>query len=212
MKQIPILLLLGLALSLCNLTNRLKNAGSSNSNSGKSSSSSSSSDGISAETAQPTAAQTAALAGGEEVKWTKQGMSWTVPPKWTKTTDDRNNFALRSPGSWDAANLIVTISPMSENFPVAESLKATYEGAHTRQKNGEVDQLRYLEIDGVKGVQFREAQPDKPDEIRRMQWIAYRTYANQVQYVNIILSTDGKDFSKHEDEIYGVLYSMKLDH
>ena len=212
MKQTPILILLGLALSLCNLTNRFKNAGNSNSKGSGVRSSSSSSDGITAETAQPTAAQTAALAGGEEIKWSKQGMSWTMPPKWTKTTDDRNSFALRSPGSWDAANLIVSISAMADDFPVPESLKATYEGARTRQKNGELDQLRWLEIDGVKGVQFREATPDKPDDIRRMQWIAYRKYAGQVQYVNIILSTDGKDFAKHEDVMYGVLYSMKLDH
>jgi hypothetical protein len=211
MKQIPILLLLGLALSLCNLTSKLKNVGSSNSNSNSGSGPSSSSD-ITAEKAQPTAAQTAALAGGEEIKWIKQGMSWTMPPKWTKTTDDRNSFALRSPGSWDAANMIVSISAMADDFPVDVSIKAYYDGAKTRMKNGELDQLRWLEIDGVKGIQFREAAPDQPDGIRRMQWIAYRKYAGQVQQVNIILSTDGKDYPRHEDVMNGVLYSTKLDH
>lgn len=205
MKQLLTILLLGFAVTFCNLSNRLKNSGSSNG--GKSGASS-----ITAEKAKPTAAQTAALAGGEEIKWSKQGMSWTMPPKWTKVTDDRNSFALRSPGSWDAANMIASISAMSDDFPVEASLKATYDGAKTRQKNGELDQLRWLEIDSVKGVEFREATPDKPDGIRRLQWIAYRTYAGQVQYVNIILSTDGKDFPRHEDEMYGVLYSMKLDH
>ena len=211
MKQIPILLLLGLALSLCNLTSKLKNAGNSNSNSRGSGPSSSSSD-ITAEKAQPNAAETAALAGGEEIKWGKQGMSWTMPPKWTKVTDERNSFALRSPGSWDAANMIVSISAMAADFPVDVSIKAFYDGAKTRMKNGELDQLRWLEIDGVKGIQFREATPDKPDAIQRMQWIAYRTYAGQVQMVNIILSTDGKDFPRHQDTMNGVLYSTKLDH
>jgi hypothetical protein len=209
MKQIPILLLLGLALSLCNLTSKLKNAGNSNSSGGSGPSSSSD---ITAEKAQPTAAETAALAGGEEIKWSKQGMSWTMPPKWTKVTDDRNSFALRSPGSWDAANLIVSISAMADDFPVDVSIKAYYDGAKTRMKNGELDQLRWLEIDGVKGIQFRESTPDQPDGIRRMQWIAYRTYAGQVQQVNIILSTDGKDFARHQDTMNGVLYSTKLDH
>ena len=209
MKQIPILLLLGLALSLCNLTSKLKSAVNSNSNSGSGPSSSSD---ITAEKAQPTAAQTAALAGGEEIKWSKQGMSWTMPPKWTKVTDERTSFALRSPGSWDAANLIVSISPMADNFPMDVSIKAYYDGAKTRLKNGELDQLRWLEIDGVKGVQFREATPDKPDGIRRMNWIAYRTYAGQPQQVNIILSSSGKGFPDHENAIYGVLYSTKLDH
>jgi hypothetical protein len=206
MKQIPMLLVLGLALSLCNLMNKSKNSGSS-SGPGRSSSSE-----IIAEKAQPTAAETAALAGGETVKWDQQGISWTVPPKWTKLTDDRNNYALHSPGGFEAANLIATISAMDENFPTDISIKATYDGQKTRLKNGELDQLRWLEIDGVKGVNFRESNPEKPDGIRRMQWIAYRKYAGQVQQVNIILSSSGKGFPSHQDEMNGTLYSMKLVH
>jgi len=76
----------------------------------------------------------------------------------------------------------------------------------------EVDEVRWLEIDGVKGVQFREANPPKPDDHRRLQWIAYRKFGGQVQYVNIMLATDGKDFARHQDAMYGVLYSTKLVH
>jgi len=206
MKQIPMLLVLGLALSLCNLMNKSKNSGSS-SGPGKSSSSE-----IVAEKARPTTAETAALAGGETVKWDQQGMSWTVPPKWSKLTDERNTFTWHSPGGSDAANLIVSISPMADDFPTEISLKATYDGAKTRMKNGELDQLRWAEIDGVKGMQFRESNPDKPDGIRRMQWITFRKYAGQVQQVNIMLSSSGKGFPSHEDEVYGVLYSTKLVH
>ena len=79
-------------------------------------------------------------------------------------------------------------------------------------KNGVLDELRWLEIDGVKGVQFRESNPDKPDGFRRTQWITFRKYAGQVQQVNIIISTDGKDYPRHSDAIYGVLYSTKLVH
>jgi len=204
MKQIPLLLLLGLALSLCNLTSKLKPS--------KSSSGGSSSDGITAEKAAPSAAQTAALAGGQSIKWDQQGMSWTVPPKWTKLSDERNTFTWHSPGGSDAANLIVSVSPMAEDFPAEISLKATYDGAKTRMKNGELDQLRWVEIDGVKGMQFRESNPEKPDGIRRMQWISFRKYAGQLQQVNIMLSSSGKGFPSHEDEAYGVLYSTKLVH
>jgi hypothetical protein len=207
MKQVPTMLVLGFALTLCNLTGKLTNTGNSN-GPGKTNSG----EGITAEKAEPTAAQKAALAGGQEAKWDKQGMSWTVPPKWTRTMDETKEFAMRSPGSFDAANLIVNISSMTEDFPTDNSLKATYDDQKNRMKNGEVDQLRWLEIDGVKGVQFRESNPEKPDGIRRMQWIAYRKYAGQVQYVNVMLSTDGKDFPRHEDAMYGVLYSMKLVH
>ena len=199
--------MLGFTLSLCNLTNKLKSANNSNA-----SGTTSASDGITAEKAQPTGAQTAALAGGATMKWDQQGMSWTVPPKWAKLTDERNSFALHSPGGGDAANLIVSISSMADNFPTEVSLKATYDAAKTRMKNGELDQLRWLEIDGVKGIHFRESNPEKPDGIRRMQWIAFRKYAGQVQMVNIMLSSSGKGFPGHDDAMSGVLYSTKLVH
>jgi len=54
-------------------------------------------------------------------------------------------------------------------------------------KNGELDQLRWLELDGMKGIQWRESKPDKGGDIRRLQWMAYRKYAGQSQLVNLIL-------------------------
>jgi hypothetical protein len=206
MKHILVLLLLGFALSLCNLSERLHGS-SSNSNSSSSSSSSS----RSAERGQPTAAQTAALAGGQEVKWDRQGMSFTVPPKWTELENESKSFLWHSPGS-DAATLNVNISPMDESFPTDASIQAFYDGAKTRAKNGEVDELKWVEIDGLTGVQFREANPEKPDGIRRLQWLAYRKYLGQVQMINLMLSSEGKDFDRHKDAMYGILYSAKITH
>jgi hypothetical protein len=211
MKHIPILLLIGFSLSLCNLANKLhgKKSGSGGSDT---SSSSSDSGGAVAERAKPSAAQEAALAGGQEVKWNQQGISFTVPAKWTETSSDSKTFAWRSPGGFEAANLIVNISLMDESFPTDVSIKAFYDGAKTRAKNGEVDELKWVEIDGVKGVQFRESNPEKPDDFRRLQWMAYRKYAGQVQLVNVMLSTTGKGFTQHQDAMYGVLYSAKIVH
>jgi len=209
MKQIPIFLFLGLVLSLCNLTDKLKTADKST-NSGKTASSADS--GGDAEKASPTAAQTQALAGGETVKWDNQGMSWSVPTNWKEASNESKMLVWRSPGGGDAANLIVSISPMDESFPTDISIKAFYDVAKTRFKNGEVDELKWIEIDGVKGVQFRESDPEKPDGIRRLQWMAYRKFAGQVQLVNVMLSTSGKDYLRHQDAMYGVLYSTKLVH
>jgi len=136
--------------------------------------------------------ESAAIAGGSSISWDQQGITWTVPAKWNKVSDERNSFLVRSPGGDEAANLIGSISPMSEDFPVDISIKAFYDGAKTRLKNGEVDQVKWVEIDGLKGVQFRESNPDKPDGIRRLQWLAYRKYAGQVQMVNIMLSSNGR--------------------
>ena len=209
MKQIPVLLVLGFALSFCNLGNKLKTA--TNSPEPGKTASTSSDDGK-VERANPTAAQTEALAGGQTINWDQQGMSWTAPPKWKETSNESKMLVWRSPGSWDAASLIANISAMDESFPTDDSIQAFYDGAKSRAKNGEVDEVKWLEIDGLKGVQFREANPEKPDGIRRLQWMAYRKYAGQVQLVNLILSSSGRGFPKHQDEMYGVLYSTKIVH
>lgn len=206
MKPILALALIGLTLSLCNLSERFKKGSSS---SGTSTSSSSSSDGP-VERGQPTAAQTAAIAGGKEAKWDRQGISWTVPANWTEESNESKQFMMRSPGGADAASLIVSISPMDENFPADSSLQAYYDSARSQAKNGEVDEVKWVEIDGVKGVQFREANKEKPDDHRRLHWMTYRKYTGQLQYINVMLATQNKDFDRHKDAMYGVLYSMKV--
>jgi hypothetical protein len=209
MKQILILVILGLALSLCNLSGRL--GGREGGGSAQPGTPSGDSTEV-VEQANPTAAQTDAIAGGQDIKWDSQGMSWTVPQSWKEASNESKMLVWRSPGGSDAANLIVNISPMDESFPTDVSIKAFYDGAKTRMKNGEVDEVKWVEIDGLKGVQFREANPEKPDDFRRLQWMAYRKYAGQVQLVNLMLSSNGRGFQKQQDAMYGVLYSTKLVH
>ena len=204
MKQILALLLIGFALSLCNLSERFKKGGST--------SGPSATGGAAAEKAQPTAAQTAAIAGGQQAKWDRQGISWTVPPNWTEQENESKSFMWRSPGGADAASLIVSISPMNDSFPTDSAMDAAYEQARDRAKNGEVDEVKWVEIDGLKGVQFREANPEHADAPRRLQWTAYRKYLGQVQGINLMLASEGKDFERHKDAMYGILYSMKVTH
>jgi hypothetical protein len=211
MKHIPLFLVLGIGLSLCGLTNKLKREVGNSGDSNSSSSTASGSDAA-AERPVPTAAQAAAISGGQSVSWNQQGMSWTLPANWSKTSETSKELLWRSPGSSDAANLIVSISPMDESFPTDISIQAFYDGAKTRAKNGEVDELKWVELDGLKGIQFRESNPEQPDGIRRLQWLAYRKYAGQVQMVNLMLSSSGKGFPQHEDAMYGILYSSKITH
>jgi hypothetical protein len=209
MKHISLFIVLGIVLSLCGLTDKLKKSNSNEA--GKSSPTASDSDAP-AERPVVTAAQAAAISGGQSVNWERQGMSWTVPANWSETSEESRELVWRSPGSSDAANLIVSISAMDESFPTDISIKAFYDGAMTRAKNGEVDELKWVEIDGLKGVQFRESNPEKPDGIRRLQWLAYRKYGGQVQMLNLMLASSGKGFPQHEDAMYGILYSSKITH
>lgn len=206
MKNILLVLLIAVALSLCNLSERFKKGSS---NSGPVAGGGSS---RSVEPGKPTAEQTAALAGGQEVKWDRQGMSWTIPPNWTEETNESRIFVMRSPGGGSAASLIVNISPMDIGFPTESSISSFFDGAEARAKNGEIDELKWVEIDAVKGFQFRETNPEKPDDPRRLQWMAYRKYTGQVQLVNVMLASQGKDFERHKNAMYGILYSMKLAH
>src|SRR5687767_16001235 len=139
MKQIVLVLFIGFGLSLCNLSERFKSSSGSNS----ATSPSVSENEARPERGQPTAAQAAALAGGQEVKWDKQGMSWTIPPNWTEETNESKMFVMRSPGGGNAASLIVSISPMGEEFPTDVSSQAMFEQAETRAKNGEVDEVKW---------------------------------------------------------------------
>lgn len=171
-------------------------------------STSTSSDDDDAEEPEPTSAQAAAIAGGQAARWEQQEMEWTVPQRWSKSSADSTSFLWRSPGSEDAANLIVSISLLGANFP--GDVSSWYEQAAARKANGEVDEYKYIKLGGVKGVMFRESSPEAADGPQRLQWIGYRDYKGQKQMINIMLSTQGKYFARHEDTLYGVLYSTKF--
>lgn len=181
--------------------------GSSSSGSNQSSSSSTADD---AQPPQPTAEQSAAIAGGQSANWAQQEISWTVPQRWKQDSADSNSFTWSSPGSADAAHMIASVSLMGGDFPVDTSLKAYYDGFQRDKANGKYDEVRWLKLDGVKGVIFRETSPEKGDDIQRLEWIGYRKYKGQSQQVTIILSALGKYFARHEDALYGVLYSTKM--
>lgn len=163
-----------------------------------------------AEPPEPTAEQSAAISGGQSAEWTQQEISWTVPQRWKKNTADSTSFMWQSPGSSDAAFLIVSISPMGADFPVDVSINAFHSAAEQRKANGEVSEVKWIKLGGLKGVMFRESAPEKADSPQRLQWMGYRTYKGQVQLVNIMLSSQGKYFARHEDEMYGVLYSTEF--
>jgi hypothetical protein len=207
MKNALAIMALVLVVAACNLTNKLKT----NSNSNSSSSSSSNPSKIGSDPVEkpaPTSAQLAAIANGQDVKWDQQGISWTLPAAWKKQDVSTNSFSYGGNGAF----LIVSISPMGPDFPTDLSLNAYHESAKVREKNGEVDEIKWLELDGARGVEFRESKPQMADDIRRLQWMTYRKFGGQTQLVNFILSTNGGKFDSRSDELYGILFSTKIVH
>jgi len=208
MKNALAIMALVLLVAACNLTNKLKTNSNSDSSSSSSSSNPTKIGDDPVEKPAPTSGQMAAIANGQEAKWDQQGISWTVPAGWKKQEVSTNSFQYGGNGAF----LIVSISPMAPDFPTDLSLNATHESAKVRKKNGEVDELKWLELDGARGVEFRESKPQMADDIRRLQWMTYRKFGGQTQLVNFILSTSGGKFDSRSDELYGILYSTKLVH
>lgn len=197
------------ALTFCNLGDRLKQM-SGGTTSGSNSSSPGTTTSGSSDTADKvtlSAAQEEIQANAVQTTWDAQGISWKLPASWKKMDVKKETFNYSSP---DNAFLLVNISPMSTDFPIDVSLKAYYEQAMQQMKNGKYERARYLEIDGVKGVEFVEAAPEEKDGIRRHQWIAYRDYLGQKQMLNVMTSTRANNFAKHADDFPAIMYSMKV--
>lgn len=207
------------ALAFCGITDRIKQATSDTPQTADSTTKTetNSEDGNTAKTdaggeqtekPNPTAQQQEMIDNGNKVVWEDQGMGFVVPKGWNKIKVSEKLFNYGSPAT---GFLIVNISTLPQSMPIDISLKAAYD-AQLRMKNeGKVDMLRYLEIDDIKGVEFIEAMPEDKSDSRRHHWIGYRNYNNQVQLINIILSTKGSEFNDKSDTLGAILYSMKFD-
>ena len=209
MKSILSLGLITLALNFCGLGDRLKqlaDSGRTATNSTSNSSSSTRSSG-NVDSPNPTAAQQAIIDSGTEVTWSEQGMSWKLPATFKKMSVMKESLNYGSPGS---GFLIASISVMPDNFPSEQSIDATYAQALEQLKQGKYENVRWLEIDGVKGVEWVEAMPEIKDGARRHQWIGARRYLGQNQQVNVMISTDGDKFDRHRDTFAAIMYSMKI--
>ncbi|HVF29335.1 MAG TPA: hypothetical protein VNA22_00120 [Pyrinomonadaceae bacterium] len=197
------------ALAFCGLGDRIKNisgAGGGNaSNTGGASTTASGSG--STEKPQLTPAQQNIQESSSEVKWDDQGISWKLPAGWPKMEVRKESLNYGAPGQ---GFLIASISTMPSSFPSEISLEATYTSALEQMKQGKYETARWLEIDGVRGVEWVEAMPEDKDGPRRHQWIAFRNYQGQNQQLNIMVSTKGSAFDKQRDTFAAIMYSMKI--
>jgi len=200
---------LAFALAFCNLGERLKQLSGGNGSATNSSTNSSNKTAPESSGEKPnlTPAQQSIANSANEVKWEDQGVTWRLPNGWKKMEVKKETFNYSSP---DNAFLLVNISPMSSDFPMDSSREAFYKQALDQMKNGKYETVRYLDIDGMKGVEWREAMPEDKDGARRHQWIGYRNYLGQNQMLNVMLSTKGTNFDKHKDDFPAILYSTKF--
>jgi len=200
---------LALVMAFCGIGDRLKQMTGSSGNSSSASNTATgtkTSSGGSFEKPTLSSAQQVIQDSAQEISWTEQGISWKLPAAWKKMDVKKETFNYSGP---DNAALLVNISPMSSDFPVDSSITAYYDQAIQQMKNGKYEKVRYLEIDGIKGVEWVEAPPEGKDDPRRHQWIGYRSYLGQTQMLNVMTAVRADNFAKNADTFPAVLYSMK---
>ncbi|HUR98990.1 MAG TPA: hypothetical protein VMZ26_13065 [Pyrinomonadaceae bacterium] len=195
------------ALAFCGLGNKLQGLSGNGANTASAGSSKTSASSGSVEQPKPTAAQQAIIDGGTETTWDAQGISWSLPSGFKKMQVLKESFNYGSPA---AGFLIASISVMPDDFSAEPSIDATYTSALEQLKQGKYESVRWLEIDGVKGVEWVEAMPEIKDGARRHQWIAFRRHLGQNQQLNIMVSTDGDKFEARRDSFAAIMYSMKI--
>jgi hypothetical protein len=155
----------------------------------------------------PTPEQEAAVAGAEPVTWPQQGIAWSLPGSWTRASADERSCLFQGGGG---AALSASATPMAAGTSPESSLEAFYAQSVPKQKGGAYDELRYLELDGVKGVLWREAAPSAAGARRNLNWIGYRKRGGGEQLVTITLGSPAGDFARHEPALYGILYSTTI--
>jgi len=211
MNSIVSLGLIIFALTFCGLGDRLKQAtssgGSGSSDSAPAGASKDPSARGTVEKPAPTAAQQAIMDGATQVDWGEQVISWKLPSGFKKMSVMKESLNYGSPAT---GFLIASISVLPDSFPGETSVEATYTQALEQLKQGKYENVRWLEIDGVKGVEWVESMPEIKDGARRHQWIAFRRYLGQNQQLNIMVSTDGDKFEKQRDTFAAIMYSMKI--
>lgn len=207
MRSILVLGLIAFAMTFCGLGERLKSlTGGASGGSNTASNSGSTGKGPAAEKPELTSSQRSIQDASTEVKWDDQNISFKLPSGWPKMDVKKESFNYGSPAN---GFLIASISVMPDSFPSEDSIKATYDSALEQLKQGNYEKVRWLEIDGVKGVEWTEALKEK-DGIRRHQWIAFRRFQGQNQQLNVMVSSQGPKFDTQKDTFASIMYSMKI--
>ena len=84
-----------------------------------------------------------------------------------------------------------------------------YKASLDQKESGKYTAVRWLELDGIKGV----SSPKRPRETRgvqRVQWQGSLKHDGQKQLISLMVHSSGKGFPTHQDVLHGILYSSKV--
>ena len=150
---------------------------------------------------------------GQNIRWEKQGITFTVPLDWHKdeslSKDDvkQNDTFTNSGQLWRGPgdmSIEFNVESGDVDFPASESemLEADYK---TSKSNQVYKDTHYEEIDGTKGLYSR---MDLDGERTKAYWLTYRHYKGKAQNVVAVVTGPKKDM----DQLLTILKSTKLPH
>ncbi len=108
---------------------------------------------------------------------------------------------------------VVTISNKQGAFQgmtFKEALDYEYNENLVEQRQGKYTEVRWLIIDGIKGVFSREAAGKDAREPRSMKWKCYRVYRGEHQLLEFSAYTSNRSFDRQSDTMQKIVESMKF--
>ncbi len=140
----------------------------------------------------------------QEAAWKEQGLSFTLPAGWSRIElDTPMPDTVNWKGQQGARLLIDVLSGREISSPDNE-LQTEYERRLYQQKQGKFDEVRYLTLDGVKGLLRRSADKQRVS----LHWDTFRKHEGKFQYLNVYLSVPTYSFKQRQSELYGILHSI----
>jgi hypothetical protein len=155
--------------------------------------------------------------GGRALTLAGQGINLTLPAGWRKDGDaevGEGEYRWLGPGG---AELSIAISPYRPEYG-GRSVKEETEEFFKAHKEGGSQDVRFLEIDGVRGVHFlvddevwklRGGNPHR-EFYRFIQWSSQRTYKGRRQVITVSASAPVQSFRAQRDALYAILTSLKF--
>jgi len=134
---------------------------------------------------QQTRSNQQTVPNGQTIRWENYGITFTVPSDWTKDTtlsdrEDKVGDHITDEQVWRGAKdqrfeLLVDTSDTDFPASVDEMLEADLKSS---SGNSDYQDVRYLEINGVKGLSWRQV-----DDKRYIRWLTYRHYNGKAQMI-----------------------------
>src|SRR5262245_19788939 len=146
---------------------------------------------------------------GQTVALTEQGISFHLPKDWRNDAEPLST-TLAWFQRWFGPDKIVLTVYISDYKPEYKqnSIKESLNDFYNEQKRSRAKDVRYLEIDGVRGVHYQS--PLEEANTLAVKWEAQYIYKGKRRILAMSLLCPNSNFTQRRDELYGILQSIQF--